>query len=88
MRGLVLLNVMTFIMSTNFVLVKDAEALMDPFSFSAARFIIAALPFFAIFSKIKPDKTTLRAGVEIGIWSTLGSIQLLLKNVKPFFPDI
>jgi len=71
-RGLILLNLMTLIMSTNFVVVKDAEILMDPFSFSAARFITASLPFLPLLPRMKMDKATIQAGAEIGLWSTLG----------------
>lgn len=71
-RGLILLNLMTLIMSTNFVVVKDAEFLMDPFSFSAARFITASLPFLPLLPRLKMDNLTVRAGAEIGLWSTLG----------------
>lgn len=71
-RGLILLNLMTLIMSTNFVVVKDAEVLMDPFSFSAARFITASLPFLPLLSRMKIDEATFQAGAEIGLWSTLG----------------
>eukprot|EP00210_Caulerpa_lentillifera_P005199 g4967.t2 len=72
MKGLILLNVMTLIMSTNFVVVKDAQTMIDPFSFSAARFITAAIPFLPFIAKSKPDRQTLVAGLEIGLWSTLG----------------
>ena len=63
---------MTLIMSTNFVIVKDAECVMDPFAFLSLRFIIAALPFVPLLSQTETDSETLRGGVEIGIWSLLG----------------
>lgn len=72
MKGLVLLNVMTLIMSTNFVVVKDAQTTIDPFSFSAARFVVAAIPFLPFITKTRPDRQTMIAGLEIGLWSTLG----------------
>lgn len=72
LRGLVLLNVMTLIMSTNFVVVKDAQTTIDPFSFSAARFVVAAIPFLPFITKTRPDRQTIIAGLEIGLWSTLG----------------
>lgn len=74
-RGLILLNVMTFIMATNCVVVKDAESVMDPFTFSALRFsiaVIALVPFLEAGNKI--DKEVLRAGCELGCWSTLGYV--------------
>ncbi|GMH44806.1 hypothetical protein BSKO_12758 [Bryopsis sp. KO-2023] len=82
-KSLVLLNIMTFLFSTNYVVVKDAEQILDPYTFSALRFIVAALAFapFLCLNENKSastdgkqpfHRTTILAGVEIGIWSTLG----------------
>ena len=73
---------MTLIMSTNFVIVKDAECVMDPFTFLSLRFIIAALPFVPLLSQTETDSESLRGGVEIGIWSLLGSHFLTLLPVE------
>jgi len=72
LKGLLLLNFMTLIMSTNFVVVKDAQSMMDPFTFSAARFLTASLPFLPFLAKMNISKETMKAGIEVGIWTTLG----------------
>lgn len=73
--SLVLLNVMTFIMATNWVVVKDAETMLDPFTFSALRFSIAAVAFIPFLSRAMPiDKQVMKAGIELGIWCALGYI--------------
>lgn len=72
---LVLLNVMTFIMATNWVVVKDAETMLDPFTFSALRFLLAALAFVPWLNRTQPiDKDVVKAGVELGFWCAMGYI--------------
>ncbi|GMH36362.1 hypothetical protein BSKO_04230 [Bryopsis sp. KO-2023] len=73
-RGLVLLNVMTVIMATNWVVVKDAETMLDPFTFSALRFTVATLailPFLKGQTE-KAEPEVVKAGVELGVWFALG----------------
>lgn len=72
-KGIILLNIMTLLMGSNWVVVKQSGASFDPFVFAALRFSLAAgglLPFIAKpsphFSKV------VRAGLEVGMWSALG----------------
>lgn len=78
--SLVLLNIMTFLMATNCVVVKQVEGSLDPYTFSAARFMVAALVFSPFLASppsesreksVIPNKEVI-AGLEIGLWSTLG----------------
>ena len=73
-QGLVLLNLMTVLMATNWVVVKEAEETLDPFIFSALRFSVAAAAFFPFIEGAIKDRKVLGAGLEIGIWSSLGYI--------------
>lgn len=72
-KGILLLNLMTFIMATNWVVVKDAGTVMDPLEFTALRFTIAAVAFFPFFKDIKNvKKEVVVAGAELGFWFAMG----------------
>lgn len=73
--SLALLNMMTLLMASNGVVVKNAEAFVDPYTFSALRFFVSSLTFAPFLLSAGPkvlDKAALQAGLEIGFWSTLG----------------
>jgi len=73
-QGLLLLNVMTLIMATNWVVVKESEGMMDPFTFSAIRFSVAAVAFFPFIKGAFHDSKVLKAGMEVGLWTACGYI--------------
>ncbi|CAD7702600.1 unnamed protein product [Ostreobium quekettii] len=73
-QGLLLLNVMTVIMATNWVVVKETEEIMDPFTFSALRFSIAAMALFPFIKSAVQKDEIFKAGLEIGLWTALGYI--------------
>lgn len=73
--ALILLNVMTLLMASNGVVIKNIGDLVDPFTFSALRFTVSSLAFAPFLLILRPgglEKTAVQAGVEIGFWSTLG----------------
>jgi len=69
-RGLVMLNLLVVLVSTNWVVVKDAGTTFDPFFFASLRFGVAALALSPFLLKAK--KQTLRAGLELGIFTAIG----------------
>lgn len=73
-QGLILLNLMTVLMATNWVVVKEAEETLDPFVFSALRFSVAAAAFFPFLKGAIQNRKVFRAGLEVGVWSSLGYI--------------
>ncbi|XP_060968937.1 uncharacterized protein LOC115709577 isoform X2 [Cannabis sativa] len=62
-RSIILLNVIT--------IVYGAEATMDPAAFSAARFIVSAIPFLPFVWRARHDDQTRNAGIELGFWLSL-----------------
>lgn len=74
MRGLIMLNAMTILMGSNWVVVKQSNAAFDPFVFAALRFALAAAAFVPFLNKGLKSKQISRAGAEIGIWMALGYI--------------
>lgn len=73
-KGLVYLNLLTILMSTNWVIVKNVEEGMDPFSFTSLRFLLAALAFLPVLPNAFSNRKTTQAGLELGLWSALGYI--------------
>jgi drug/metabolite transporter (DMT)-like permease len=72
LRGLVLLNCMTLLMGSNWVVVKESGADMDPWVFTALRFLLAAAAFAPFLAKGWRDPALRDAGLEIGAWSAAG----------------
>lgn len=71
-QGLILLNIMTLLMGSNWVVVKESGASFDPFVFAALRFSLAAAVFLPVLQTAFKDKEVSQAGCEIGLWSALG----------------
>lgn len=68
-RGLLLLNVLTLLYGSNISVVKEAEELLDPATFSTGRFAFAALLFIPFIPAAFKSSITRKAGLELGIWA-------------------
>uniref|UniRef100_A0A383VDB4 EamA domain-containing protein n=1 Tax=Tetradesmus obliquus TaxID=3088 RepID=A0A383VDB4_TETOB len=71
-RGLVLLNIMTFVMGTNWVVLKESNEAFDPVVFTSLRFTLAAAAFTPFIRKGLANPAVRKAGMEIGMWTALG----------------
>lgn len=47
---------------------------MDPAAFSAVRFIVSAIPFLPFVFEARKDVQTRKAGMELGLWISLGHL--------------
>jgi hypothetical protein len=76
LRGLVLLNIMTLLMGSNWAVIKmasgDAGTLTDATSFMALRFALAAAVFLPF---LRLDARLARGGVQIGLWYSAGGLK-------------
>lgn len=45
---------------------------MDPAAFSAVRFAVSAIPFLPFVFRARRDVQTRKAGLELGLWVSLG----------------
>ncbi|XP_062118013.1 uncharacterized protein LOC133831656 isoform X2 [Humulus lupulus] len=70
-RSIILLNVITIVYASDIMVVKGAEATMDPAAFSAVRFIVSAIPFLPFVWRARRDDHTRNAGIELGFWLSL-----------------
>lgn len=70
-RGLILLNILVLLCGANWVVLKETENVFDPFTFAALRFSLAALVFSPWVGNAVKDRTILRGGLELGLWSAL-----------------
>ena len=70
-RGLILLNILVLLCGANWVVLKETENVFDPFTFAALRFGLAAAVFSPWVSDAVQDRTILRGGLELGLWSAL-----------------
>lgn len=52
--------------------VKEVEEIMDPALFTVVRFAITAIPFLPFVFKARGDDQTRNAGLELGVWVSLG----------------
>ncbi|CAI5465078.1 unnamed protein product [Closterium sp. Yama58-4] len=73
-RGLILLNVLTFLYGSNITVVKEAASVLDPFTFSATRFAIAAAAFAPFLASALRTPHVRRAGLELGVWASLAYV--------------
>lgn len=71
-RGIILLNVLTVVYASNIPVVKEVEAIMDPATFAAVRFVVSAIPFIPFVVRARGDVQTRNAGIELGFWVSLG----------------
>lgn len=58
--------------ASNILVVKETEAFMDPAAFSAVRFGVSAIPFLPFVFQARNDVQTRKAGMELGLWISLG----------------
>lgn len=70
-RGLILLNILVLLCGANWVVLKETEGVFDPFAFAALRFSLAAAVFSPWVSSAVKDRTILKGGLELGLWSAL-----------------
>ncbi|GMN46234.1 hypothetical protein TIFTF001_015427 [Ficus carica] len=70
-RSIVLLNVITIVYASDIMVIKWAEAAMNPAAFSAVRFIMSAIPFLPFVFRARDDFRTRNAGIELGFWLSL-----------------
>lgn len=70
-RGLILLNILVLLCGANWVVMKEAEDFLDPYTFAALRFSLAAVVFSPWIKGAVQDRAVLRGGLELGMWSAL-----------------
>lgn len=51
---------------------KEVEAIMDPATFTVVRFAVSAIPFIPFVLREGGDFHTRNAGIELGVWVSLG----------------
>ncbi|CAM8947532.1 unnamed protein product [Rhodiola kirilowii] len=71
-RSIIMLNVVTMIYASDIPVLKEVEAVVDPAVFNCVRFIISAIPFIPFVIQAKGDVKTRNAGIELGVWISLG----------------
>lgn len=71
-RSILLLNVITIVYASDIPVLKAAEEIMDPASFCAVRFVMSAIPFLPFVFRARDDEKTRNAGIELGLWVSLG----------------
>ncbi|XP_059655383.1 uncharacterized protein LOC132302517 [Cornus florida] len=77
-RSIILLNVITLIYASNIPVVKEVEAIMDPAAFTVVRFATSAIPFLPFVLRARGDVQTRNAGIELGVWVSLGYLMQAL----------
>ncbi|BFG17222.1 hypothetical protein CerSpe_034960 [Prunus speciosa] len=77
-RSIILLNVITVVYASNFSVVKEVEAIMDPAAFTVVRFAVSAIPFIPFVFRARGDIHTRNAGMELGFWVSLGYLMQAL----------
>ncbi|OWM86194.1 hypothetical protein CDL15_Pgr011018 [Punica granatum] len=76
-RSIILLNLLTVVYASDIPVLKEVEAIMDPAAFSAVRFVVSAIPFIPFVFRAR-DAQTRNAGLELGLWVSLGYIMQAL----------
>ena len=71
-RGLLTCNLLVLLVATNWVVVKEAGEVFDPFLFAAMRFGVAALALSPFIFKALKRPETLKAGIELGCYTAAG----------------
>lgn len=57
---------------------KEVEATMDPAAFTVVRFVVSAIPFVPFVLREQEDVQTRNAGIELGVWVSLGYLMQAL----------
>jgi drug/metabolite transporter (DMT)-like permease len=78
-RAFAMLNAMTLLLGSNWMVLKMAsdagnasDSSLDPSTFTAFRFLLAALVFSPSLAAGLADRKVVRASVELGAWCALG----------------
>eukprot|EP00887_Chlorella_sp_A99_P000383 scaffold13.g383.t1 len=71
-KGLIMLNVLVLLVSTNWVVVKEAGMEIDPFGFAFLRFFVAAVAFSPFLKTATKDWRVLVGGAELGLYTAAG----------------
>ncbi|OMO51412.1 Tubulin [Corchorus olitorius] len=71
-RSIVLLNFITIVYASDIPVIKTVETIMDPAPFSAVRFVMSAIPFLPFVVRARDDVKIRNAGIELGLWVSLG----------------
>lgn len=71
-KGLIMLNVLVLLVSTNWVVVKEAGMETDPFGFAFLRFFVAAVAFSPFLKTATKDWRVLVGGAELGLYTAAG----------------
>lgn len=66
------------IVASNFSIVKEVEAVMNPAAFTVVRFAMSAVPFIPFVFGARDDVHTRNAGIELGFWVSLGYLMQAL----------
>ncbi|ONK75181.1 uncharacterized protein A4U43_C03F14210 [Asparagus officinalis] len=77
-RSIILLNVITVIYASDIPVLKEVEQIVDPAFFNVVRFTITAIPFVPFIVKAREDSQTRSAGIELGLWVSLGYLSQAL----------
>lgn len=77
-RSVILLNVITLVYASDVPILKEVQEITDPAAFTAARFAISAIPFIPYILKARGDSPTCKAGIELGLWVSLGYLMQAL----------
>ncbi|GAQ80885.1 hypothetical protein KFL_000650180 [Klebsormidium nitens] len=71
MKGLMLLNLLTFLYGSNVSVLKNSATLLDPATFAAGRFGIGSIAFGPWLWKALRDPRIRKAGGELGLWASI-----------------
>ncbi|XP_031268967.1 uncharacterized protein LOC116127458 [Pistacia vera] len=71
-KSILLLNVITVVYASDIPVLKAVEDTMDPAAFCAVRFAMSAIPFLPFVFRARGDVQTRNAGIELGLWISLG----------------
>lgn len=77
-RSIILLNILTVIYASDIPVLKEVEQIVDPALFTVVRFAVTAIPFLPFLLKAREDCQTRSAGIELGLWVSLGYLSQAL----------
>ncbi|XP_026386793.1 uncharacterized protein LOC113282081 [Papaver somniferum] len=77
-RSIILLNVISVIYASNIPVLKEVEAIVDPATFTVVRFTLSAIFFLPFVIQASGDAETRTAGIELGVWVSLGYLMQAL----------
>ncbi|KAI3923854.1 hypothetical protein MKW92_007826 [Papaver armeniacum] len=77
-RSIILLNVIAVIYASNIPVLKEVEAIVDPATFTVVRFTLSAIFFLPFVIQASGDAETRTAGLELGVWVSLGYLMQAL----------